>query len=93
LPCGNLAGALKGIVKRRRKRQTNSSSSQAQIVKAMCQQTEKRPLRDTIRLLIADHRVLIIEALAAIIGRQDNVTMLAKAARHHFNGSGQRLSA
>jgi hypothetical protein len=92
LPCGNLAGALKGIVKRRRKRQTNSSSSQAQIVKAMCQQTEKRPLRDTIRLLIADHHVLIIEGLAATIGPQD-MTVLAKAARHHFNGSGQRLSA
>jgi hypothetical protein len=78
-------------VKRRRERQTNSSSSQAQIVKAMLRQTEKHPLRETIRLLIADHHVLIIEGLAETIGRQDNMTVLAKAAGHHFNGSRQRL--
>jgi two-component system NarL family response regulator len=38
------------------------------------------PRRDHIRLLIADDHALILEGLAAMIGRQDDMTVVAKAA-------------
>jgi len=45
----------------------------------MRQTTGKAPLREQIRLLIADDHVLILEGLAATIGRQDDMTVVAKA--------------
>jgi DNA-binding NarL/FixJ family response regulator len=41
--------------------------------------TRKTPPRDKIRLLIADDHALILEGLAATIGRQDDMTVVAKA--------------
>jgi len=45
----------------------------------MRQTTGKAPPREQIRLLIADDHVLILEGLAATIGRQDDMTVVAKA--------------
>ena len=45
----------------------------------MRQTTGKAPPRERIRLLIADDHVLILEGLAATIGRQDDMTVVAKA--------------
>jgi DNA-binding NarL/FixJ family response regulator len=41
--------------------------------------TRKTAARDKIRLLIADDHALILEGLAATIGRQDDMTVVAKA--------------
>jgi len=41
--------------------------------------TGKAPPREQIRLLIADDHMLILEGLAATIGRQDDMTVVAKA--------------
>jgi len=41
--------------------------------------TRKTTARDKIRLLIADDHALILEGLAATIGRQDDMTVVAKA--------------
>ncbi len=41
--------------------------------------TRKTALQEQIRLLIADDHVLILEGLAATIGRQDDMTVVAKA--------------
>ena len=41
--------------------------------------TRKIPARPKIRLLIADDHALILEGLAATIGRQDDMTVVAKA--------------
>ncbi len=40
----------------------------------------KKPSLDKIRLLIADDHALILEGLAATIGRQNDMTVVAKAA-------------
>ena len=53
---------------------------------------EKRRLRETIRLPIADHHALIIEGFAATIGPQDNMTALAEAVNSNTSTDADKIS-
>ena len=66
-------------VKRKRKTPATSVASPRERSVSTRQMTGKAPAPEQIRLLIADDHMLILEGLAATIGRQDDMTVVAKA--------------
>jgi DNA-binding NarL/FixJ family response regulator len=70
---------VSAVVKRKRKAHTASVASTRKRTISTSPKTRKTPLREQIRLLIADDHALILEGLAATIGRQNDMTVVAKA--------------
>ena len=66
-------------MKKAPKRTGAPAPSRPKKIKTTAQGIGKRPSKTTIRLLIADDHVMVLEGLAATIGRQDDMTVVAKA--------------
>jgi two-component system NarL family response regulator len=62
------------------KRPAKSASSRPKKIKTTARKSAERPPKGRLRLLIADDHALILEGLAATIGRQDDMAVVAKAA-------------
>src|SRR5437868_2235872 len=67
------------VVKRKPRGATRFVTSSRKRTESARAQTRKTIPRERIRLLIADDHALILEGLAATIGRQDDMTVVAKA--------------
>jgi DNA-binding NarL/FixJ family response regulator len=72
-------GRSRIIMKTRRKARTKSAPSRRKQVKATPRKIDKNSAAKKIRLLIADDHALILEGLAATIGRQSDMAVVAKA--------------
>ena len=71
--------SVPAVVKRKPKAATGSVRSLRKRTASARPPTRKITPRERIRLLIADDHALILEGLAATIGRQDDMTVVAKA--------------
>ena len=67
-------------MKRGLKRPAKSASSRPKKIETTARKSAERSPKGRIRILIADDHALILEGLAATIGRQDDMTVVAKAA-------------
>jgi two-component system NarL family response regulator len=69
----------RAVLKKKHKASTASARSSRSRTASTRRVTRKTTPRKQIRLLIADDHALILEGLAATIGRQDDMTVVAKA--------------